>query len=1192
MWPVAGVLLAILLGATLVSNAAADCISLRPGAAWMERAAAGDLQRVVLAATGTLIPVRPALPSDRCVFAVGHKGGCKVELSLRSLGDQGFVLKTVRSGSKTTVVAAGATPQATTYAVYALAEQYGAGFYLGGDALPRETKPFYVPDLDVISKPAIQVRGVLPWYNFFNSPTAWNIEDYRFFIDQLAKSRNNFLGFHSYDYEPFCAYRNREGKLTAGAPLNNTSQPTWGSVSMKTSEFAFGTGAYFAKDYFGADCSMGYKTPDEGILSAQRLLAEAFRYAKARGVRTCIGFEATGDPTDPGDLDEFELRIKHVLRAYPTVDYVWIWETEGKGVRGWNAPRPRTDFGAYCRRWQEQFRYIPDLKRRTEAVRLGIYSLAAHRILEREAPHVKMVLSGWGGDKHLHVTDFYIGLDKILPRDIIFAALDNIVTSDTVSAAYAKLSKGREFWPIPWFERDGDMWFPQPNTKIFSSAARDSLAKGAKGLLGIHWRSRDVEESHAYISQFAWDPDLGYEEFYRSYAARRFGDERAAGLLMGLQDLGYRWLGGGGQAEYMAFGWGPAPAGAAKRLEDVFSRFDGSLLGTESLDDLIRTEQWAVGFDKAAWLLHGGGEIRALLNKLKVEGRSPTDDEKALLRDRVAGAEDALRDAMQAFARKISTRGELGVLATVNAKAWADLLVVKKAVALACGEIDAKSAPTSAAGVDAPLAVSSILRLTTAFAGKPFRISALVHSAPSGAVAKAVYRSANGDFHSSPLKFVNRGRLEGGIPAAAVKAGVLEYYIQVTAGPESATWPIGAPSAVERIAVVSEPGTSPTVAKRSAAAHATPTPLGIKITTGPMLVQIEWPGSGSARRFRVLRQVEGQTDWSELARTRDTWFEDRSVEALAVCRYRILDDDTGATLAQSGPVAVPEPPAAAAPEIRATPIPEGVRMIVSGADLVAGCAVYRAESENGPFARVEPTSVSPVVDGVCACTIPAEPSKTYYYQARVLSSLGGEGAASKPIAVTALCSSPPPTILQLNFDGTDEAQVLDRTVVDGTPALDAREGKYLRLPNSPVYNTGNEVTVEFRVKLLSPGVTPTFVCHGARVCDGFYVQQEDGQLNFAITGVGSLRAGSIPLGKWTHVVATYDGTTMTTYIDGKKVGSQPAWGSITPSPRPLYIARYEVNEKTYEFDGYIAGVRLYAYALSQSDVEGRYKQPR
>lgn len=136
---------------------------------------------------------------------------------------------------------------------------------------------------------------------------------------------------------------------------------------------------------------------------------------------------------------------------------------------------------------------------------------------------------------------------------MIFAALDNIhpAAQPNVSAVYGKLSPGRQRWPIPWYESDGggprrDQFRPQTNTKEFTLLCRDARAKGCQGLLAIHWRSRDVEEVAAWCAQYAWEPDLSYEAFYRRFAARCFGPEHAEELgtvLRELESLGPRWTG-------------------------------------------------------------------------------------------------------------------------------------------------------------------------------------------------------------------------------------------------------------------------------------------------------------------------------------------------------------------------------------------------------------------------------------------------------------------------------------------------------------------------------------------------------------------------------------------------------------------------------------------------------------------------
>jgi len=84
-----------------------------------------------------------------------------------------------------TVTVAGGTPQGVVNGVYGLLRALGYRFYLGSESAPAalpEELPGTVP---IEGSPVFSVRGVLPWYNFFDSPTAWDPMDHRALVDQL-----------------------------------------------------------------------------------------------------------------------------------------------------------------------------------------------------------------------------------------------------------------------------------------------------------------------------------------------------------------------------------------------------------------------------------------------------------------------------------------------------------------------------------------------------------------------------------------------------------------------------------------------------------------------------------------------------------------------------------------------------------------------------------------------------------------------------------------------------------------------------------------------------------------------------------------------------------------------------------------------------------------------------------------------
>ena len=101
-----------------------------------------------------------------------------------------------------TLVIAGSDEVGCLYGVYGLLEDYyDVGFYLGGDVLPDKKRPLRLPEVDERKKPAVAIRGFLPWTNFPQSATSYSWQDWKFILDQMAKMRMNFLHIHNYNGE-------------------------------------------------------------------------------------------------------------------------------------------------------------------------------------------------------------------------------------------------------------------------------------------------------------------------------------------------------------------------------------------------------------------------------------------------------------------------------------------------------------------------------------------------------------------------------------------------------------------------------------------------------------------------------------------------------------------------------------------------------------------------------------------------------------------------------------------------------------------------------------------------------------------------------------------------------------------------------------------------------------------------------
>ncbi len=595
--------------------------------------AVGEMRRAFYAMSGEVAPaitklgdqptVIIAVATDPLVLAMVAKDpGLKRNLARVGVGD--YLIR--QQGMHLLVTAT--TDDGLMGGCAALLRAYGCGAYLGGDAFPtRKGLPW--PKASGLRHAKFDVRGLLPWYNFWDSPTTWNAGDWESYLDEMSRQGMNMIAVHNYDYEALCAYF--DGKAWQyGQPLYTSKMANWGCQPMKTEEFGYGTGAVYYQDYFGADLSTAGLEPNVAIEREQKLFADAMAYAHARGMRTCLGFEVGADPTDPEELARLEKRIRHVLAQYP-LDYLWIWEPEGMGSGGCMVPDTYSRFGTYVRRWHDTFAYLGDEKRIAEAVRMTLYTQATLRMVRAMNPKVRVAVAGWGGDQWLRVTDYFPGMDKVLPKEVIFSALDNIAVTPKISENYAKV-KGREMWPCPWFEYDGDQWVQHSNARQWAGACADAEAKGCSGILGIHWRQRAVEESAAYMTRYAWGEARDLEDFYLKVATEWFGPALAADgatVLLDLQSLGYRWTGGGGATECGGLQWGPgrddakvdklkACRGALVTLADRAQAGEGAQMAGERLRWLIAMADWTLAYETTARSMAADGDIAKA-----VAGRRP-----------------------------------------------------------------------------------------------------------------------------------------------------------------------------------------------------------------------------------------------------------------------------------------------------------------------------------------------------------------------------------------------------------------------------------------------------------------------------------------------------------------------------------------------------------------------------------------
>lgn len=440
-----------------------------------------------------------------------------------------------KHGPEIRVKLSGARPQSTLYAVFDFLQQQGAFFGLDGEVYPLD--PGQTLSLPVAgnpwrSQPRFDVRGLVPWPDFLNCITVFNAEDYRAYLEAMLRMRYNTLGIHVYSggnqwAESFLSFE--YGGVGHLAYSDTTATNRWGYLPQRTSRFGMGAAQFYDGEVFGSDATRWARSPWEAAELAQQLWRDAFQYAEKLGIHTGVGFEpyqvpdeilravppearldlrqprGSGPKIDPESVaarDILEARLGQLLEAYPSVDYVWLWEDESMNWASQKSNQPLS----------------------------GLPFRQAHNFLHRHAPQKRLVLAGWGG-----VARHFEALHHQLPGDIIFSCLSDTLGWDPVHQVYAKL-EGRERWPILWLEDDPAMWLPQFHVHRFQRDMQLAEDFGCQGLLGIHWRHRIVDPTVGFQSRASWEKEIKPAAYYQSYASSLARPGRAGQLAQILDD--------------------------------------------------------------------------------------------------------------------------------------------------------------------------------------------------------------------------------------------------------------------------------------------------------------------------------------------------------------------------------------------------------------------------------------------------------------------------------------------------------------------------------------------------------------------------------------------------------------------------------------------------------------------------------
>ena len=176
--------------------------------------------------------------------------------------------------------------------------------------------------------------------------------------------------------------------------------------------------------------------------------------------------------------------------------------------------------------------------------------------------------------------------------------------------------------------------------------------------------------------------------------------------------------------------------------------------------------------------------------------------------------------------------------------------------------------------------------------------------------------------------------------------------------------------------------------------------------------------------------------------------------------------------------------------------------------------------------------------------------------------------------------------------------------IDGN-AVSVSGGQYGVTAANPVsLNTTSELTIAAWIKPGTTGTMPVITKETVTPAGWGYALELssvspykpffrlDNNNTSGTAGSGRLDAATpYTPGQWTHLAATYDGTTMKIYVNGALSGTQTRPSSLLGNSLPVAVGAQSLGETGRFYSGAIDDARIYAYALNATEIAALLRHP-
>ena len=549
-------------------------IRVAPEADDLQRFAASELQKYLhglFDVHADILATEP--PATASLFMLGSMHDPHIREALvapPSLSAQGYL---VRRSPLNTMVLAGGSSVAVLWAVYDLLECYGVRYLLDGDVYPDCAGAFFLPEVDRIREPLVEIRTWPLYHDHPFGPGSWGLAERCSLIDQLAKLRFNRVQVTTWPWEPYLDLEIDGVKRHSAALWFGYHYPITDDMPGRE---VFGN----EEEFWPPDLPYGAGY-EETVAAGETLFHRVIAHAHARGMEVSFcGFTM-----------EFPHEFRHLVPDAQTVhqlgdltvgpgasvrpDDPELARVAGAAVRSIINTYPDADVYSFGmpehRAWVEQYRWAWD---RLDA-KYGIGRvMSVEDAVQRAANRTE-----YPGGAERAVTEVKADITALYFLDRLFGSPDVIPMTCKPDARVSGDFVAEELWPILGHllpeGREMSVWvdytpsrvlrrrevlssmptdritavllltlhddnvgvLPQLATGSIHELMCDLRDHGWRGFCTRYWMPSDHEPCLAYLAKAAWDRDVTPEDAYRDQVSAVCGESAVEPMARAFREL-------------------------------------------------------------------------------------------------------------------------------------------------------------------------------------------------------------------------------------------------------------------------------------------------------------------------------------------------------------------------------------------------------------------------------------------------------------------------------------------------------------------------------------------------------------------------------------------------------------------------------------------------------------------------------